>query len=174
MSKLHQVQIKYEPVEDRALLRIRTQEAQEMRFWLTRRLTRGLWKLLMHLLASDSEVVRHSDERAKSAVLSFKHEEAIARSDFTTQYQGDQASAATGDAPLLLVKAEGRLQKDGRRLLRLHPQGGQVVQLVLDDKLTHSLCKIISDMVRGTDWDLQLEVGDPSDAGTDEAPRVLN
>lgn len=173
MSKLHQVQLKYEPVEDRGLLRIKTQDNQELRLWLTRRLTRGLWALLMRLLEADKEVVSQVDERARSAVLSFKHEEAIARSDFKTRYQEDGAQTTTGEAPLLVVKAEGRMLKDGRRVLRLHPQGGHVVQLVLDDPLLHSLCKIISDMVRMTDWDMQLEIGSAA-AADDGEPRVLN
>ena len=173
MSKLHQVQIKYEPVEDRGLLRIRTQDDREMRFWLTRRFTRGLWALLMRLLESDSEIVSQADEHAKSAMLSFKHEEAIARGDFTTRYQETQTHAATEETPLLVIKAEGKVQQDGRRVLRLYPQGGHVVQLVLDDSLLHSLCKIISDMVRVTDWDIRLEVG-AADSSGDDTPRVLN
>lgn len=173
MSKLHQVQLKYEPTEDRGLLRIKTQDQQELSFWLTRRFTKGLWALLMRLLEADSQVVSQQDQRAKSALLSFKHEEAISRSDFSTGYQESEVQTAVAQAPLLVIKAEGKVQKDGKRLLRLHPNGGHVVQLVLDDSLLHSLCKIISDMVRMTDWDMELNVGE-SVPVEEEEPRLLN
>ena len=48
--KIHQLSVTYLAEQDRILVRINTTAAKEMRLWLTRRLTVGLWPLLSKLL----------------------------------------------------------------------------------------------------------------------------
>ena len=65
MAQLHQVQLSYDPTEDRAVLRIRTHDNSEFTFWLTRRYVKLLWPVLMQMLESHPQVANQTDTAAK-------------------------------------------------------------------------------------------------------------
>ena len=58
--RIHQLNLKYVPEQDRLLLRINTKTGEELRLWLSRRLTLGVLPLLRKLT---------SEQAAKSAAL---------------------------------------------------------------------------------------------------------
>ena len=61
MSTLHQIQMQYDAHEDRGLLRIRTRDGSEFRFWLTRRFVRALWPMVREMLEARWRVLDHDD-----------------------------------------------------------------------------------------------------------------
>ena len=67
--QLNQVNIGYDPGQDRLLLRMSTSADVEYRLWLTRRVTKGLWPGLMQLVASSESVRRQAEPEAKQAVI---------------------------------------------------------------------------------------------------------
>ena len=54
--RIHQLNLKYEPDQDRLIARINSTSGLEIRLWLTRRLTLGFLPLLRRL--TDEQIVR--------------------------------------------------------------------------------------------------------------------
>ncbi|MGE0272598.1 MAG: hypothetical protein AB7M05_19430 [Alphaproteobacteria bacterium] len=131
VDALQQINIRHEATEDRLLLRLRTSADSETSLYLTRRFVVRLWPALLKTLGADPAVAAQADPTARSAIMAFRHEHAVSRSDFSKPYQapaakpaapppsvapddagepaeiGEKAEAADPDAPLPIeVKGE--------------------------------------------------------------------
>lgn len=157
LGKLHQIQIRFEPEQDRLLLRVNTQTGAELRYWLTRRIVKRLLPVLTRTLgATDERVVTQPTPEAKKAVLDFRREEAISKSDFSKPFEEKATHTPLGEEPILVSKVSIRRHEQGY-LLRLFPANGQALNLMLQDRVLHTLCELIRRGVRLADWDLVLE-----------------
>lgn len=159
MSQVQQLQIRYDPAEDRALFTVTTSHHQAFRMWLTRRYTAALWPILLRFAESEPLARRVAEPEARHAVLSFQREKAIAETDFKTPFREDAAELPFGDTPLVLTHAELRRQPDGSSALWFGAQDKRGLQLRPSIKLVHSLIKLISDVATKADWQLELEPG---------------
>jgi len=165
MTQLHQIQLTYIPIEDRALLRISTDDHCEYRFWITRRYAKLLWPALTRSLQSEGNVITQKEAGAKSALLAFQHQAAIAGSDFKTEFKSATPQTPLGDEPILLVRVHSRRLGDNLTLLAMHPEQGQGLELNLNNQLLHSLTKLLRDAANAGEWQLTIEIGlDPSSA----------
>ena len=174
MSQVHQIQLKYDANQDRGLLRIRTRDDVEFRFWMTRRFVKLLWPMLVKVIEADEQVRSQADEQARSAVMSFKHESAISRGDFSTPFEEPpEVRTPLGESPILLSRIQIKRREDGTPVLTLLPLEGQGVQLALDQTILHSLTKLIVDTSRLAEWDLELGITRGS-AITHAAPERVN
>ncbi len=164
MTQLHQIQLVYVPIEDRALLRVSTTDQCEYRFWITRRYTKLLWPALTQVLLTGSTIATQPEPDAKSAVLAFQHEAALAGSDFKTQYQSEKLQTPLGGDPIVLSRIQCRRLENDQTLLALHPAQGQGLELQLNDTLAHSLVKLLQDAATAGDWDLKVAIspGEPT------------
>ena len=77
MSRLHQIQLQFDPHQDRAVLRIRTTDQSEFLFWLTRRFVKLMWQVLIKIVEKDTQVSAQANPDNKQAVLAFQHEKAV-------------------------------------------------------------------------------------------------
>lgn len=172
MSQLHQIQLQYDAHEDRGLLRISTQDGAEYRFWMTRRYVKVLWPILLRMVSENEQVARQADPAAKRTVLSFQHEQALGRSDFATRYQEEEKRLPLGQDPILLARVQLKRAPSGSPVLCMHPLEGQGIELAMNDVLVHSLCKLVGDVVRQAEWDVDADIERATaDA---EAPRRVN
>lgn len=174
---IHQIQFAYNEQQDRVLMRVSTTERDEFRFWLTRRFTRRLWGLLVGMLEQDRPVRQQLDTDAKRTVLGIRHEGFAQQGNFSAPFEEREYRRPLGDEPLLLARAEGKLREDGTYMLRLHPQPGQGIDMVLDAKLLHLFSRLLNQVVAKTDWDVNLDLylGKEQPAQEPEAqPRKLN
>jgi hypothetical protein len=158
MGQLKQLNLKYQPGEDRACLRISTGEQAEYRFWLTRRFVRILWPVLIQLLEADDRVQSQPRTDARQTVLSFQHEQALQGADFVTGYQEDAATFPLGSEPVLLTSIRAKRNEGGTPVLGLSGEGDRGVELALSDQLLHSLCKLLADTAEKAEWKLGLMV----------------
>jgi len=158
MSRLHQLQLAYAPVEDRLLFRLKTQDMTEIRLWLTRRLVARLWQPLLDQLAGNEQVLRQEDPEAKKSVLQFQHEQAVAQSNFGQKFEEKVEALPLGTAPILVSKVQIKPGGAGKRTLCFYPEKGQGVELAMDDRLLHSFCKLLADATAKADWALQAAV----------------
>ena len=130
-----------------------------------------MWPKLVESLRRAPEISSQSHPEAREAILSIKHDEAVAKADYGTRYQerGDR-TFPLGQEPLLAAKV--RLQPaPAGHVLALHPQRGQGIDLTLSESLMHAFCKLLADTTAKAEWDLDLRVaGDVAEAT--EAPRV--
>lgn len=158
MPRLHQIQIRYVPQEDRILLRIKSTARSEFRFWLTRRYVKLLWPIVVKMLQTDQRVQLQPNAEAKSAVLSFQHEKAIKESDFSTKYGEDADDLPLGEAPLVLAKIKLEKPDHGDNVLCMHPESGKGIELAMNETLLHSFSKLLTDAVRVSGWDIELKL----------------
>jgi len=159
MANIHQVQLRYDAHEDRALLRLATTDRSEFRFWVTRRYARLLWRALTGSAARSGRALHQPEPAAREAMVAFEHEAALERADFQTAYRDDHAVAhPLGDAPVLLAQVKCAPLEGGLTLLGMHPLQGQGVEIRVDPILLHSLLKLIADAARAGEWDLDLSV----------------
>jgi len=173
VPQLHQIQIQFVPREDRILLRIKTTDKLEFRFWMTRRYVKLLWPVVVKMLEADQQIQLQENQAAKSAVLSFQHEKALQEGDFSTQFSEDSSNLPLGETPILLAKIQLKRRNDGGNLLCMHPEKGEGIDLGLNEVLLHSFSKLLADAVSVSAWDIDLKISSET-TGEETTPNRMN
>ena len=161
MTKIHQIQFRYDPHEDRALLRLTTTARHEFRFWVTRRYAKLLWAGLTGSASRGAAVT----PALREAVLAIEQEAAIARADFETHFDETTLSTPLGQAPILLARLKCVRKSDSITLLAMHPLKGQGIEIRLDQTLLHSMLKLLAEAARAAEWDLDTTIREPEPVG---------
>ena len=151
MTKLHQIQFRYDANEDRTLLRLTTTARQEFRFWVTRRYA----KLLSAALSGSAERGAAVTPALRETVLAFEQEAALASADFETQFNDTDTSTPLGDTPVLLARISCTREHDGITALAMHPLQGQGIEIRLDQTLLHSMLKLLTETALSAEWELK-------------------
>jgi hypothetical protein len=125
---IHQLSVVYDEVQDRLLWRINTHEAQEYRFWMTRRLMLRLMPHLKnHWVQAESRQAGLSTQppATQRLMADFQRQAFLEKADFKQPFAPAQAPSALplGEAPMLVTEVQ------------ITPQAGQQVQMVLHHKL---------------------------------------
>ena len=154
-------------------MRIKTADESEFRFWLTRRYVKLLWPIVLKMLEADQQIAVQEDSLAKSAVLSFQHEEALQQSDFATQFKEETSTLPLGETPIVLAKIQLKRRADGTNLLCMHPERGEGIELAMNKQLLHSFSKLLADAVAGAQWDIELRITS-ADPALETAPDRMN
>ncbi|RPI43270.1 MAG: hypothetical protein EHM59_15805 [Betaproteobacteria bacterium] len=155
--RLHQIRIDYHPEHDRLLLRVNTDDAAELRFWLTRRFVKGLWPALIKMAETVGEARAQPDPTVRKAMLEFEHEKAVRQADFATPYKAP-SNLPLGAEPLLVTRLRAQPDGRGNAVIALHPRQGQGMDLAMDAMLLHSFTRLLQGAVGKTDWDVRLEL----------------
>lgn len=171
--KLHQIKIEFKPEHDRLLMSVSTRDNKELLFWLTRRCVKLLWPAFVKLAGSSPRVVAAPGDEARAAVLGFEHERAVSAADFSKPYEATQRERPLGPDPVLVARFQTRLNSSGGHVVSLAPLNGPGIDLSLDDKLLHSLMRLVQQAVARADWDMQIELPAAGSVSAGE-PRVLN
>lgn len=172
--QLHQIKIEYRPEQDRLLFLASTREGTELRLWLTRRLTKLLWPLLVKLAADATpRVQEQTTPEARKALLGFEHEAALSKSDFSKPYQSPPRDDPKPVEPLLVTRIQTGRNANGQAVVALHPAEGQAVTLALESTLLHALCRLIQSAMGRSDWDLTLALPGSAQEPT-AVPPVVN
>jgi len=158
MSSLQQMQISFSPEHDRLLLRIKSSDNSEFRLWLTRRFVAMAWPSLVGLLVSNPAVTSQPSREAQQAVLEFEHENAVNQADFDQPYEEKIEALPLGKEPMLVSQMSIQRSKDDKHTVIFKPAKGQGVNLNMGNDLIHSFCKLLSDAVDKTDWNLELQI----------------
>lgn len=172
-AKIQQLHLLYQPIQDRLLMRISTSNGDEYSFWLTRRFVQLLWPVLKNILESDLQISSHSDVLAKRDILLFQHEKATSQAKFTKKYVSKAQHQPLGQLPLLLTTLEAKGTDRDTTSLQLKTSDGGTINVMLDSKLTHAVCKLLADTVEKAKWDLNLQLVDLAQPIT-TAGHVLN
>lgn len=167
---MHQMQLTYVPEEDRMLFRLNTQGGEEFRFWMTRRylglLFQTLAKLVRDLEQTKSEA--HAGMAVEPLAVESRHREQVGKADFETAYE-ESAQLPLGAEPVLLHRAAVRPGTMGQALLGMHPRQGQGIEITLNEKILHSLCKLLADTSKQAGWRLDLELVNPGPGANEQA-----
>ena len=171
-----QLQITFNPEQDRLLFRVNGSDQSEIRAWFTRRLVRQLWpsliQLLTHKVALD---VPTANDDARRMVLGMQHEESVGKADFSQPYRAEATQFPLGKEPFVASKVKMTVLPKNMYLLAMHPAQGQGVDLRLNDTLLHGFCRMLQKACKEAEWELSLEV--PGVVASDDAhveARLLN
>ncbi len=125
---IHQLSVVYDEVQDRLLWRINTHEAQEYRFWMTRRLMLRLMPHLKnHWVQAESRQAGLSTQppATQHLMADFQRQAFLEKANFKQPFAPAHAPSALplGEVPMLVTEVQ------------ITPQAGQQVQMVLHHKL---------------------------------------
>ncbi len=192
---IHQLSVTYIQEQDRILLRINSSDGEELRLWLTRRLTLGLWPVLTKIVADQTvqqeaakspglSPVIAADEETRKMVAEFKKEEDLQKADFKTPYREQPAALPLGAEPLLVTEINvtplptGQLQLSFAEKLQgvQNPRG---FQMALESQMTHGLVHLLERALVTSQWNgapavAVAEAPSPAEPPAGDKPRYLN
>lgn len=179
MMDLHQIQITYQAEEDRLLCRASfTAEdggLQEVRAWLTRRLTRQLWSATVDALETQVGLDKPHASHTSADIVGMEHhahvEEIRDSGSFNTPYQSDIASYPLGETPILVADVNFTLNPGQPIRMNLAPAQGYGFELACTRPVLHGFCSLLRETVQKTDWDLELSMPGTT---TPDRTRMLN
>ena len=155
--QLRQFNIRYDPREDRLVLRLNTADRRELRFFLTRRFVGLLWPVFRKLLHRDQ--ARRNPAAvagpAAEALVDFERERVMAAGNFREPFAESPVEYPLGETPVLLTRIQVKSGPDGDRLC-LHPDRGAGVEFPARPQLLHTLTRLVRDAALGADWKMDL------------------
>ncbi len=172
---MRQLNVSFDPMQDRLLLKMTAgaEPPVEFRLWLTRRLTRLLWRALEHYLRNTVGRDPRISADNRDAIIHFQQQDALARSDFKTPYMPPaDAAPVFGAEPLLVSRIQIQQTPEGADALALHDEGGRGARLSLSAQLAHSLEKLVAEGAARAEWDLGLMPARGGLAGAAEADKT--
>jgi len=155
---IHQIQMLYDRLQDRILMRVSTADRAEFRFWITRRYAKLLWKILIKMLERDPVAAVHVDEKVRRTMMGFQHSDAVRAGNFARQYDEAASALPLGDEPLLLSRVTAKQNAEAQQFLCMHPETGQGIDIAVNTELLHMISKLVIDAVGQSGWDLKFSV----------------
>lgn len=169
---LKQLQVRYEPEEDRLLLAASTQDRREYRIWITRRMAALVLEGLDRHLKAGGEAPPaaappHGGEPVATQTAppgttptqatelhAFREDAALSKADFATPFDGDAESFPLGTGGVLAYRLQLGHLADGRHRLALLPKTGQGVDLNLQEAQLFGFRKLLVDGIAKAEWRL--------------------
>ena len=157
---IHQLSLHHDVLQDRLLLRINTTAHEELRVWLTRRLTLGLQPHLERLgvdITAPPPTVETPvlSEHTRQMMAEFKQQENLGKADFSTPYN-EADTHPLGPEPLLITDIQMTPQSDGTIVLgfqeKLGPPPHRGFQARVHPDLIIGLQQLMRDAVDKSGW----------------------
>ena len=152
-GSISQLQMLYVPEEDRILFRVNTSERQQFRFWLTRRYSILLLKVLREHQASDPDVSMQDSREAKQAVQSFKQEQAMTSANFEEAFSEDPNELPLGEEIPVAFKLS-YTANGGSLNVSIEPRQGQGISMAIDRSINMSLTALLVNAAGQGHWEL--------------------
>jgi hypothetical protein len=162
--KIHQLQLVYQPEQDRILVRFNVASGEEFRLTLTRRMVKMLSPHIIQTVkqTENSSSMTSSHDGANALALErFKKQESLHLNDFHTPFRQQFLSLPIGEEPLLATTvhltnhANGSLQFGfeekvvGRKELRN-------IQVTLNEELLQGFLHLLETALTQADWGFSL------------------
>jgi hypothetical protein len=154
---LQQLNISYNPIEDRLLLRANAGTAGEFRVWLTRRYSVLLAKVLNDMIEKEGGMRELASSRDTIKQL----KEGALEKEYSPPMAADPASAAGPALPLgangiLGYRISSNRKAGGVMNLQLLPEKGQGLNLDLDRTMLFMLYNLLEQGLVGSEWNVHL------------------
>lgn len=178
---LHQIQVTYRPDEDRILCRasFKAQDGgfQELRAWLTRRLTRLFWAGIIDVLEKQVAMEKPQASHASADIVGMEYqasvEEARSSGSFGTPYKADAITTyPLGETPILVSTINFTLAAGQPIKVNMVPATGSGFEIAFSQQVLHSFCSLLRDAVKTAEWDMELLT--PGSSPAIPGSRVLN
>lgn len=157
---IHQLSVSHDDRQDRLLLRLNTQDAQEFRFWLTRRMAFRLLPAMDQSLVRLEAVqpgVAAADPNAQQILTDIKRDAFLQTADFATPFVAQAQQLPLGPEPMLVTDAQLSLQPNGSLQVVFQQKTGDAIQschLNLRSPLVHGLIHLVRQTMAKADWGL--------------------
>ncbi|NTV09256.1 MAG: hypothetical protein HGA47_00580 [Zoogloea sp.] len=155
---IRQLQISFDAVQDRLLLRVSTAAKEEYSAWLTRRLVRQLWPHLVRILSE------HLQGAGKPQEAPAK--DAQPGQTFDEPYRADDLNRPLGTTPVLAGEASFDLKEAGLCQLILREPRERSFGISLDRDMMEAFCSMLRAAVAPADWNLVLDYANTTPAAT--------
>ena len=174
---IHQLNVSHNERQDRLLLRLNTQSAEEFRCWLTRRMALRLLPVLQQTvgkLESNKPQIMAQDAASQQILTELKRDAFMQKADFKTPYVEQAQQLPLGDKPMLVTDVQLQVRGTGV-LLTLQDKGtanhasdtpGKSCQLNLQPSLVHGLIHLIQQAVTRADWQTTAAVSETPEIAT--------
>jgi hypothetical protein len=150
-DKLYQMNVSYQAVEDRLMLRINTLQGDEFRIWLTRRFT----GLLMQLLA---EHIRKSGGEPVVASAPETHM-MLKQGALEKPYEEERVKEMPlGKTGILTSKMNYKITANSILVLEILPEQGQGITLNMNKSLIFMFYNLLMQGCSNSMWRLSLQV----------------
>lgn len=152
-----QINITYDIIEDRLLMRVAKKEMHgeylEYRLWFTRRFVtvfmKATDKIIEDGLAGDLQVSPDSLDAMKR----FQEESALAKADFATGYDPDMENfTLIGEKPHLVSKINVKKPSGNRYVFSFLTNDDEGINITADTDLVYSLRKMFFDVSVNAGW----------------------
>jgi hypothetical protein len=147
MSSLHQLQVAYDPFQDRLTLTISTTDFQEFQFWITRRCAK-IFIDLLDKLSGDAQK-QHEAQIADQIAREKEQQQAVAG-----KFANPLAKRPLGDIPLLVTRLSSRGESEGRWVLSIESTAGKALEFTGDSKISLALKKLIVQSCQTAEWSI--------------------
>ena len=150
-NALSQMQMLYVAEEDRILFRVNSTSGEEFRFWLTRRYTLLLAKVLRDYADKDPDVSVQATPEEKKAVEEFKQEQRLSGANFSRQFTEESNSFPLGETTHLAFKLSFS-PKDASMQLSIQPKDGQGINFVINQEINASMIQLLKTASEKAEW----------------------
>ena len=156
---IHQLSVHHDERQDRLLLRLNTQDLQEFRFWLTRRMAMRLMPAIEQSavrLEAAQPGVAATDTPSQQLLNELKRDAFLQKADFETPFENRATQWPLGAEPLLITDAHLTIQPNGALEISFEdksdPAQARACQLHLQISLVHGMVHLIQQSIQKAEW----------------------
>lgn len=154
-NHIQQIQASYNPIEDRILFKLYTDNEQQLQAWITRRFLQLLLPTLQGKHPQSGQAIL---SQKALALYQAAAEKCQLEADYTAPYQApQQASEPLGKHPILLTKLTLKGLETDSPLLLLEPGTGPGIQMGYQAELMGALLKVFTQAIDSANWQLSLD-----------------
>ncbi len=160
MAKMSQIQIRFIEEEDRLLLSLNTNAAEEFRFWLTRRFTHALLPLLQSAaLSSPPNTQKNSNQPPPTIDIVYNSPPPTSDTHINTQtpINKEKNTYPLGNNPLLLTQATLKTKANQYYILAIKAVDNRGIEFILEKHLLHMLMTVLQEGLKVCHWNLDLD-----------------
>lgn len=158
---IHQISVHHDERQDRLLLRLNTQDRQEFRFWLTRRMTQRFMPAIEQSVArleAAQPGVAATDTISQQILSELKRDAFLQKADFATPFDTQASARPLGEEPMLITDAHLTIQPSGALAISFEdksaPQQVKSCQLHLQVSLVHGMVHLMRQAAEKAQWGL--------------------
>lgn len=181
---IHQLSVHHDERQDRLLLRLNTQDQQEFRFWLTRRLTQRLLPAIEQStvrLEAAQPGVAVTDAPSQQLLTELKRDAFLQKADFATPFENRATQWPLGAEPMLITDAHLSIKPGGALEMafedKSNPAQARSCQLHLQVSLVHGMLHLIRQASEKAEWGAvgsSAKTSEPGPVSTTEPPRYAH
>lgn len=150
---ISQIQVLYNAEEDRILLRVNSTDKQEFRFWITRRFSVLLLRVLSEYAVTDPDISLQTSPDARQTVQEFKREQAIRNAELDKPFREDSSEFPLGETARLAFRLTCH-RSDQNLRLGIHPKLGEGINIVIDRTINANLTQLLLKAINQAQWNL--------------------